>query len=84
MTQLHTYHCIAGRQQEHEQCVQMCACMRVYSVTHILSPEQIKPLPTIRPNDKREEGSTWSPDGRLRDCLGTRGVETDDPRLYDS
>lgn len=84
MTQLHTYHCIAGRQQEHEQCVQVCACMRVYSVTHILSPEQIKPLPTIRPNDKREEGSTWSPDGRLCDCLGTRGVETNDPRLYDS
>ncbi|KAL7370724.1 hypothetical protein ABVT39_009269, partial [Epinephelus coioides] len=51
---------------------------------HILSPVQIKPLPTIRSDDKQEDGSAQSPDGRLEGRHGATGVESDDPRLYDN
>lgn len=43
----------------------MCVCVCVFAVAHILSPVQIKPLPTISSDDKQEDGGAWSPDGRL-------------------
>ncbi len=79
VTQLHTYHSITGRQQECKKSVKVCACMCVYAAAHILSPVQIKPLPTIRSNDKQEDGSARSPDGRLEGRRGTRGSRATTP-----
>lgn len=48
-------------------------CESVYVAAHFLSPVQIKPLPTIRCDDKQEDGGARSPDGRLEGLRGTRG-----------
>lgn len=57
----------------------MCACVCVYAAAHILSPVQIKPRPTIRSDDKQEDGGARSPDGRLEGRRGTRGRERRPP-----
>lgn len=37
-------------------------CVSVCEALHFLSPVQIKPLPTIRSDDKQEDGAARSPD----------------------
>lgn len=63
----------------------MCVCV---CAVRILSPVQIKPLPTIRSDDKQEDGGARSQDGRLEGPAWhegvSGGVESGDPRLCDN